>query len=172
MAWLAAHATDFKGDRPPVKGNTMRLSSPVGVPRDSLMQESATIGSGNDTNVSISRDILVVDDSTAMSGILVMFLELEGFKARSVGTGAEALVVLEEIMPRIAFVDLSMPVMDGLELARRIRSKENGGEIRLVALTGWEDEAHRQEASEAGFDEYLVKPVNPATLRELLARLS
>jgi CheY-like chemotaxis protein len=172
MARVAAHAADFKGDAPPVKGNTIGLSSPVGVFRDNLMQESATIGSGNDTKMALSHDILVVDDSTAMSGILVMFLELEGFKARAVGNGAEALGVLEKALPRIAFIDLSMPVMDGLELARRIRAQENGADIRLVALTGWDDEAHRQEASEAGFDDYLVKPVKPATLRELLARLS
>lgn len=121
---------------------------------------------------SASYDILVVDDTTAMANILVMFLELEKFSARAVENGADALALLEKSMPRMAFIDLSMPVMDGLELARRIREREDGRDIRLIALTGWDDDAHRNEASEAGFDDYLVKPVSPATLRDLLARVS
>jgi len=138
----------------------MRLSSSACVSRDSAMQESTTY------------DILVVDDTTAMADILVMFLQLEGFTARAVDNGVKALELLEEGMPRMAFIDLSMPVMDGLELARRVRAQENGRDIRLIALTGWDDEAHRNEATDAGFDDYLVKPVSPATLRELLARVS
>lgn len=121
---------------------------------------------------STTYDILVVDDTTAMADILVMFLQLEGFTARAVDNGVKALELLEEGMPRMAFIDLSMPVMDGLELARRVRAQENGRDIRLIALTGWDDEAHRNEATDAGFDDYLVKPVSPATLRELLARVS
>ena len=121
---------------------------------------------------SASYDILVVDDTTAMANILVMFLELEKFSARAVENGADALALLEKSMPRMAFIDLSMPVMDGLELARRIREREDGRDIRLIALTGWDDDAHRNEAIDAGFDDYLVKPVSPATLRDLLARVA
>jgi len=150
----------------------MRLSSSPRVSRDNSMQESATLHNGKDSSVSAAYDILVVDDTTAMADILVMFLQLEGFTARAVENGMKALELLEDGMPRMAFIDLTMPVMDGLELARRIRSQETGRDIRLIALTGWDDEAHRNEASDAGFDDYLVKPVSPATLRESLARAS
>ena len=136
------------------------------------MQDSATIHTSKDMNTSASYDILVVDDTTAMADILVMFLQLEGFTARAVGDGVKALELLDGGIPRMAFIDLSMPVMDGLELARRIRARENGREIRLIALTGWDDDAHRNEATDAGFDDYLVKPVSPATLRDVLARVS
>jgi len=130
------------------------------------------LNTGNGTSMSAPYDILVVDDTTAMADILVMFLQLEGFTARAVENGLEALELLEGGMPRMGFIDLSMPVMDGLELARRIRSQGSGRDVRLIALTGWDDGAHRNEATDAGFDDYLVKPVSPATLRELLARVS
>lgn len=163
---------DFRGDEAGVKGNTMRLSSSHGVSRDNWMPEASTTHNGNDRPASAPYDILVVDDTISMANILVMFLELEGFTARAVENGALALELLEGGMPRMAFIDLSMPVMDGLELARRIREREDGRDICLIALTGWDDEAHRNEATAAGFDDYLVKAVSPATLREVLARVS
>jgi CheY-like chemotaxis protein len=65
-------------------------------------------------------------------------------------------------------LDISMPVMDGYEVARRLRGQENGDLPILIALTGYGQEEDRQRAREAGFEYHMVKPVDPDDLMELL----
>ena len=62
-----------------------------------------------------------------------------------------------------------MPVMDGYEAARRLRANHPGRAFRLVAITGWGQDQDRQRTLEAGFDQYLVKPVGVAELKSVLA---
>ena len=69
--------------------------------------------------------------------------------------------------PEVALIDIGLPEVDGYEVARRIR-KRLGGAVRLIALTGYGDAEARRLAAEAGFDEHLVKPVDPDTLGDLL----
>ena len=69
--------------------------------------------------------------------------------------------------PEVALIDIGLPEMDGYEVARRIR-KRLGKAVRLVAVTGYGDAEARRLAAVAGFDDYLVKPVDPDTLAELL----
>lgn len=64
-----------------------------------------------------------------------------------------------------------MPRLDGIEASRRIRALPNGGAIRIVALTGWGQEADRERTREAGIDEHLVKPVSVESLHEVLTLL-
>jgi CheY-like chemotaxis protein len=73
------------------------------------------------------------------------------------------------IKPDLAIVDLGLPVMSGFDLARQVR-RHNGGEaIRLVALSGYGQDADIHAALEAGFDEHLTKPPDPARLERLLS---
>ncbi|HEX7842496.1 MAG TPA: response regulator, partial [Kofleriaceae bacterium] len=72
--------------------------------------------------------------------------------------GAAALALAREVAPTIALLDIGLPEMDGYELARRLRN--GGAAIKLIALTGYGQEADRQRALSAGFDEHLVKPVS------------
>ena len=65
-------------------------------------------------------------------------------------------------------LDLSMPGMDGYELARRIRAESWGKEALLVALTGWGQDQHRRRSHEAGFDRHMIKPANAEALRAVL----
>ena len=71
--------------------------------------------------------------------------------------------------PAMVFLDIGMPGMDGYEVARRMRSHHALGQVVLVALTGWGQDGDRRRSREAGFDRHLVKPVDPATLQEVLA---
>ena len=68
----------------------------------------------------------------------------------------------------LALIDLGLPDVDGCEVARRLRASEVGGRRKLVALTGFSDNATRAAAREAGFDDFLVKPVFPEKLAQLL----
>jgi CheY-like chemotaxis protein len=67
-------------------------------------------------------------------------------------------------------LDIGLPGMDGYEVARRLRQTEVGRQLLLVALTGYGQSTDRQRSQEAGFDEHLLKPVDPATLEALIAR--
>jgi DNA-binding response OmpR family regulator len=74
-------------------------------------------------------------------------------------------------MPEVALLDIGMPLLDGYEVARRIRAQDWGKAVTLVALTGWGQESDRCRSREAGFDTHLVKPLDLEKLTALLERL-
>lgn len=71
--------------------------------------------------------------------------------------------------PEVALLDIGLPGMDGYELARRLRRAPQLGDCLLVALTGYGREADRERSAEAGFSAHLLKPIDPAALRRILA---
>jgi CheY-like chemotaxis protein len=75
---------------------------------------------------------------------------------------------MEEVLPHAAIVDIGLPGIDGLEFARRVRKSPRNKDVYLIALTGYGQQADREEALRAGFDEHLVKPVTLSTLKRLL----
>jgi len=79
-----------------------------------------------------------------------------------------ALAAVPEFMPDLAVLDIGLPVLDGYEVARRLRVLLDGHSCRLVALTGYGLAADREHSARAGFDTHLVKPVNP----DLVVRLA
>lgn len=109
---------------------------------------------------------LVVDDDVDSAESVGLALEAVGVEVRLAHDGLEALTALEEFAPGFIVVDLGLPKMSGLELARRIRDTARGKSARLVALTGRADEAARDESLAAGFDAHLAKPVDLAALRD------
>jgi PAS domain S-box-containing protein len=119
---------------------------------------------------SVIPRVLVVEDGKTTADILAMFFEVEGFEVSVAYDGVEALEKVAETMPDLILMDLGMPRMDGFEAARRIRSLPGGGEVTMVALSGWGREQDKQRSGAAGFDDHLVKPVSPADLRLLLTR--
>jgi len=111
--------------------------------------------------------VLVADDNRDAADSLQRVLALYGHEVRVAYDGAGALQVGQEFRPRVAVLDIGMPGTDGYEVARTFRRKL-GSEVKLVALTGWGQEADRRRALEAGFDHHLTKPVDPGALNELL----
>jgi len=99
-----------------------------------------------------------------------MVLEQQGHDARAVFGGAAALESLAERDAEVVLLDLGMPLIDGFEVARRIRQMPNGRHVLLVALTGWGQDQDRRGTADAGFDEHLTKPVDLAQLSRLLAQ--
>ena len=91
---------------------------------------------------------------------------------RSALDGPSALRAAEAFHPAIALLDIGLPVMDGFELARRLRGSDAFAGIKLVAITGYGQETDRARSREAGFDAHLVKPVDLEHLEQLLQDLS
>ncbi|HZR84975.1 MAG TPA: response regulator [Candidatus Binatia bacterium] len=119
---------------------------------------------------------LVVDDSPTVRMDLVAKLANLGIAARSAPDGESALARLREALARdecydLAILDLQMPGMDGIELARRIRSESELASLPLVLHTGFSERCHAEEARAAGISAYLLKPVQPADLAACLRKV-
>jgi len=119
----------------------------------------------------ICRRILVADDNPDALESLTEVLRLYGHEVYSAANGRAALESAERHLPDIALLDIGMPLLDGYEVARRIRAQAWGRQVTLLALTGWGQDSDRRRSAEAGFDLHLVKPLDIAKLTELLARL-
>jgi PAS domain S-box-containing protein len=115
-----------------------------------------------------ARRILVADDNPDAADSLAMTLKLRGHELEVAHDGRQALAIAAIMHPDIALLDIGMPVFNGYELARQIRSEPWGRSMRLIAVTGWGQEEDRRLALEAGFDDHLTKPVDPDKLIELI----
>ncbi len=114
--------------------------------------------------------VLLVDDNVDAAQSLAMLLRLSGHEVAVAHDGPTALQAAEAQPPEVALLDISLPGMDGYELARRLRSQPALGRPLLIALTGWGLEEERRRSKEAGFDHHLLKPVDLATLQGLLTQ--
>jgi CheY-like chemotaxis protein len=117
-----------------------------------------------------ARRILVVDDNKDAAQSLGLLLKLSGHEVRTAYDGPAALEAVRTEAPEIVLLDIGLPRMDGLEVARRMRQELGLKDILLVALTGYGQEEDRRRSQEAGFNAHLVKPLDLEELRELLAR--
>ncbi|MCA9114604.1 MAG: PAS domain-containing protein [Planctomycetaceae bacterium] len=115
------------------------------------------------------RKVLVVDDNKVAASMLGMVVKMLGNEVRKAHDGLEATKLAADFLPDVILMDIGMPRMNGYEAARHIRAQPWGGQIMLVALTGWGQDEDRQRTREAGFDHHLVKPAEPADLQDLLA---
>jgi two-component system CheB/CheR fusion protein len=113
------------------------------------------------------RRVLIVEDNEDASEMLRVYLERLGHEVFVANDGAEGVQMASRIQPEVALVDLGLPRLDGLEVARHIRRQPHQPR-HLVALTGYGQAEDRQRCLAAGFDSHLVKPIDPSRLHDLL----
>jgi two-component system phosphate regulon response regulator OmpR len=109
--------------------------------------------------------ILVVDDDPDLRGLLVGYLEREGFSVAGAEDGRAMDAALAEVVPDLILLDLMLPGEDGLSIARRLRQAT---QIPIIMVSARSDDVDRIVGLEVGADDYVAKPFNP---RELLARI-
>jgi two-component system CheB/CheR fusion protein len=114
--------------------------------------------------------VLLVDDNEDAAWTLSRLLGRAGHRVLLANAGPQALSLAERERPDAAILDLGMPDMDGLEVARRLRAMPLGPRIALIALTGWSSETHRARALAEGFDALLSKPADLPQLFQALER--
>ncbi len=114
--------------------------------------------------------VLVVDDNEAAAQMLCTLLTHNGHSASVAHSGFAALEEAEMLRPAVALLDIGLPDIDGYEVAKRLRA-QYGFDISLVALTGYGQEEDKQKAKDAGFDDYLTKPVSIVDVERVLAKL-
>jgi PAS domain S-box-containing protein len=116
----------------------------------------------------VARRILVVDDNEDAANLLAEVLVAHGHHIRTAADGPSALRVADEFQPEVAVLDIGLPVMDGYELAERMRASPLLTGLRLIAVTGYGQESDRARALDAGFHAHLPKPVAIDTLVRLV----
>jgi CheY-like chemotaxis protein len=112
--------------------------------------------------------ILVVDDNQDALQTTAMLLRNSGFEVQTAPDGAAALETVSHFNPDAVLLDIGMPIMDGYEVARRLRAQPSGDRLILIALSGYGQEEDRQRSIRAGFNSHLTKPLDHLRLTELL----
>jgi PAS domain S-box-containing protein len=118
-----------------------------------------------------TRKILLVDDNVDAADLLGEVLRSDGHEVLVVHDGVQALAALDHFSPDVAILDIGLPVMDGYELAVRLRERLGAQTPSLFAVTGYGQENDRARSRQAGFAEHFVKPIVPDKLLGRLAKL-
>jgi CheY-like chemotaxis protein len=113
---------------------------------------------------------MVVDDNADAAEMLAALLEAQGHAVGVAYDGRGALELARRERPDVLLLDIGLPDMDGYELARRLRAQPETAQSTLVALTGYGQQQDRNEAREAGFNHYLVKPADLNAVNDVLAQ--
>jgi len=113
----------------------------------------------------MSPTVLMVEDEVELVRVLRDYLERAGFRVQTASTGPEAVSQFQHSTPDIVLLDLNLPGMDGLDVARAMRRTTS---VPIIMVTARVDEADRLVGLELGADDYVVKPFSP---RELVARI-
>ena len=115
-----------------------------------------------------SLRVMVVDDNVDAAVTLSMLLESSGHRVAVEHDALRALVLARQLVPQVCLLDIGLPEIDGLELARRLRAQPETMEALLIAVTGYGQQRDREQILAAGFDHHLVKPID---IRQLYALL-
>jgi len=114
------------------------------------------------------RSVLVVDDNVDSAMSMAMLLRVVGHEVEVAHDGQGALDQVAKAVPDVVLLDIGLPGMSGLEVARHLRARPDGGRLRLYAMTGYGQESDRERSAAAGFDGHLVKPVQANELLALI----
>lgn len=110
----------------------------------------------------VSVDVLIADDDQLVRQSLRCLLERQGYRCAEAGDGREAVELARHYAPECVLLDLSMPGLDGLTVARRLRGDPRTRGMRIHCLTGLVDPGMREQALQAGCQTFLLKPVDAA----------
>jgi DNA-binding response OmpR family regulator len=115
--------------------------------------------------------VLLAEDDEDVRALAELVLRREGFEVTAVSDGEAALAAAAERTPSVAVLDVSMPRMDGLETARRLRERTETSAMPILLLTARVTDADRERGRHAGVDAQLDKPFSPAVLAERVRAL-
>jgi CheY-like chemotaxis protein len=114
--------------------------------------------------------ILLVEDNRDAAETLAKLLRRWGHEVRHFGRGEPALAAAPEFRPHVGILDIGLPGPDGYQIALGLRRQEHA-DLHLFAMSGYGQQGDRQQAHEAGFDDHLLKPVDPLELKRRLEKL-
>jgi CheY-like chemotaxis protein len=115
------------------------------------------------------KTILVVDDEPTIRMLVAASLDGNGYRIVEAADGAEALDLVHQEQPDLVLLDIVIPGLDGFEVCRRLKA-EIAPYMPVLLLTGFDQQSHRERASQAGADGFVTKPFSPAALLALIDR--
>jgi PAS domain S-box-containing protein len=151
----------------PGTGSTFTISLPCSIQEEQAPSAAASLHV-QDRAVQ-SAKVMIVDDNIDAATSLGALLDAFGYQAVVKHDAQAALLAAPETAADVYILDIGLPDLDGYELARRLRARPEGAQATLIALTGYGQPNDRSMGKTAGFDHYLVKPVDIETLAQLLA---
>jgi CheY-like chemotaxis protein len=164
---VARHGGAVRAESPGLgRGSTFSVclpravESPAAAPAPARAQRAAGVA---------GRRVLVVDDNLDAAETLVMMLDTLGQQTRQAHDGNNAVALAAEFKPEVVFMDIGLPGMSGHEAAARMRKELGLIDAYLVALSGYGTEEDKRRSLHAGFDNHLVKPLDPTALPGILA---
>jgi len=113
--------------------------------------------------------VLIVDDHMDSVISVGRLLRAQGHQVRAALSGIEAVSSAVDFLPDVALIDLSLPLLDGFAVARKLRSMSSTRSAFLIALTGWDSDEIVARARSAGFDRHIVKPLSLDAMQLVLA---
>jgi PAS domain S-box-containing protein len=152
----------------PGKGSEFVVTLPVAV-EDSV----APVGEprARDERADSTRRLLIVDDLRDSADSLAALMRIKGHEVHTAYEGETAVALAGQLHPDVMLLDIGLPKLSGYDVCRLVREQPGGDAIFIVAVTGWGQPGDRRRTEEAGFDWHLVKPVDGATLADLLVSL-
>ena len=150
----------------PGKGARFVVQLPLSGP------DSATrVDQASPESLTPARRVVVVEDNPDIRTTLDLMLRLWGHDVASADDGVAGLECILRSEPDFALIDIGLPGMNGYDVARAVRRRLPNSAIKLIAVTGYGQPNDLVASSDAGFDEHLLKPVEPEVLRQLMSRL-
>jgi PAS domain S-box-containing protein len=150
----------------PGKGSTFKLCLPV-LKNKNLMKEKES-SQAPDVGHAKPLKVMVVDDNRDAGQMLAFLLHAMGHETTVVEDGNTALIEAEKYLPQVFILDIGLPDMTGYELAKRLKENPKTRSGVYIALSGYGQDHDKESAKSAGFDHYLVKPVQSTILIEVL----
>jgi len=148
------------------KGSEFVVELPLSARRPVGPRPVSTVRSPQRSKI---KRIVVVEDIDDARKMLVALLEADNYQVYSAADGEAGLQMILKEKPDLAIVDIGLPKLDGYEVAKRVRMQLSSDQVRLVALTGYGQDADHENVMNAGFDTHLVKPLNHTRLEKILA---
>jgi two-component system cell cycle response regulator DivK len=118
----------------------------------------------------MNKRILIADDQPVGRELLRTILESVGYEVSEAADGVEALALARSFEPDLILLDIHMPLRDGISVVRELRADPRFASVPVIAVTATAMKGDRQKGLEAGFSEYMTKPVPIATLRQMIER--
>ena len=149
-------------------GSEFIVDLPLAISDPETSKPTSSVSDHDERGAAMHR-VLVVDDNEDAAETLAHLLEAMGHRVQVAFDGKTALDVAATFHPEVALLDIGLPVMDGYELASRLKRMPGGADVRLIAITGYGQARDRAAALQAGFSEHVVKPVDVLKLGNLIA---
>ena len=154
------------------KGSEFLVRLPILIDKPADPEPAPAPDLSSISKATTSRRVLIVDDNQDSADSLAMFLKIGGHETCLAYDGVQACEVAERLRPEVVLLRHRPPKMNGFDVCRRIREQSRGKRVVIIALTGWGQNEDRRKSIDAGFDNHMVKPVDPVALMKMLSSMS